>query len=374
MSEVPAPSAYQHNLHRFALFLACYTPLLLLAGALVTSTGSSLAVPDWPLSFGKFFPQMTGGVLFEHGHRMIAGTVVLFTVGLGTFLSIRMETRKWVKFTAVSLMFVSLAILIWVVSIFFIYPGIEKDNYSNVYFALRTVGIFLLPLTIGLMTSKQLVNRLTGWGILAVLLQAVLGGLTVLLHLPTQISVAHAGLAQIYFCLVVTLALVTSKSWIEEKPNRLTDRPSPIRKWAFWTTLLVYLQILVGAITRHSGAGLAIPDFPLSNGNLLPADWSFLVAIQFLHTRIGASFVLLFVAHTAYRACVHFPEEKGLFWPAAAAGLLVWIQCFLGIMILATGKAIVPTSVHVLVGAGLLASMVVFSLKSHQLFKKEGVS
>lgn len=312
MSEVPTPNAYQLNLHRFAIFLACYTPLLLLAGALVTSTGSSLAVPDWPLSFGTLFPKMQGGVLFEHGHRLIAGSVLVLAILFALFTQ-KIEKRSWVKKLA--------------------------------------------------------------WGALfAVLLQALLGGLTVLLHLPTQISVSHAGLAQIYFCLVVTLALVTSKDWIEEKPNRLVDRPSSIRKWAFWTTGLVYLQILVGAVTRHSGAGLAIPDFPLSNGNLLPSDWSFLVAIQFLHTRIGASVVLLFVAHTAYRACTHFPEEKGIFWPAATAGLLVWIQCFLGIMILATGKAIVPTSVHVLVGAGLLASMVVFSLKSHQLFIKEGLS
>ena len=308
LSQTPAPSAYHAGLHRFALFLACYTPFLLLAGALVTSTGSSLAVPDWPLSFGTLFPKMQGGVLFEHGHRLIAGSVALLTVGLAITIQ-RIERRLWVK--------------------------------------------------------------KLGWSALAaVLLQAVLGGMTVLLHLPTWISVSHAGLAQIYFCLVVTLALVTSKSWIEEKPHRLVDRPGSIRKWATWTTVLVYFQIIVGAITRHSGAGLAIPDFPLVNGGLFPADWNFLTAIQFTHTRIGASLVLLFVAHTAYRACVHFPEEKGLFWPAATAGFLVWVQCFLGLMILVTEKAIVPTSVHVLVGAGLLASMVVFTLKSHQLFQK----
>jgi len=309
MSEPSTSNLYRPNLHRFALFLACYTPLLLLAGALVTSTGSSLAVPDWPLSFGTLFPKMQGGVLFEHGHRLIAGSVLIFTVLLALYAQ-KVEQRAWVKKLA--------------------------------------------------------------WAALgAVLLQAVLGGLTVLLHLPTQISVSHAGLAQIYFCMVVTLALVTSKDWIEEKPNRLTDRPSPIGKWALWTTVLVYLQILVGAVTRHSGAGLAITDFPFSNGHLFP-DWSFLTAIQFTHTRIGASLVLLFVAHTAYRACIHFPEEKGIFYPAATAGLLVWVQCFLGILILATGKAIIPTSVHVLVGAGLLASMLVLTLKCRQLFKKEG--
>jgi cytochrome c oxidase assembly protein subunit 15 len=251
---------------------------------------------------------MKGGVLFEHGHRMVAFTVSCLMVGLAITTQV-VEQRVWVKKLA--------------------------------------------------------------WSALgAVVLQAVLGGVTVLLHLPTQVSVAHAGLAQIFFCLVVTLALVTSRSWIEENPHRLTDRPSPIRLWAAWTTALVYLQIVLGAVTRHSGAGLAIPDFPLSFGQLLPPDWSPLVALQFSHTRIGALIVLLFVSHTAYRACFHFPEEKGLFWPAAAAGLLVWFQCFLGMAILFTQKAIVPTSVHVIVGAATLASMLVLTLNSFQLFKK----
>jgi len=275
----------------------------------VTSTGSSLAVPDWPLSFGKFFPEMTGGVLFEHGHRMIAGTVSLLTAGLALTAQ-KLEGRLWVK-------------------------------------------------------------RLAWTAVGAIILQAVLGGVTVLLHLPTQVSVAHESLAQIFFCLAVTLALVTSKSWIEDPPYRLKDSRSSLRIWALGTTVLVYLQIVLGAVTRHSGAGLAIPDFPLSNGSLLPPEWTPLVTLQFFHTRIGATAVLLFVSHTAYRFCFHFPDEKGLFWPAAAAGLLVWFQCFLGLSILIYNKAIVPTSVHVILGAATLAAMLILTLKSFQLFKKE---
>jgi heme a synthase len=299
---------YQPRLHRYAFLTACCTFVLLLAGALVTSTGSSLAVPDWPLSFGKFFPPMTGGVLFEHGHRMVAFTVACLMTGLAINTQM-VEQRTWVK-------------------------------------------------------------RLAWAALGAVVLQAVLGGVTVLLHLPTQVSVAHAGLAQIFFCLTVTLALVTSKSWIEEKLHRLTDRPSSLRLWALWTTALVYLQIVIGAVTRHSGAGLAIPDFPLSFGQVFPPEWSPLVALQFSHTRIGALTVLTLATHTAYRVCFHYPEENGLFWPAAAAGLLVWFQCFLGMLIIFTQKAIIPTSVHVIIGAATLASMLVLTLKSYQLFQK----
>ena len=309
MAESQSPASFHPRLHRFALFTTACTFLLLLAGALVTSTGSSLAVPDWPLSFGTLFPEMKGGVLFEHGHRLIAGTVSTFMLLLAVAVQ-RVEERVWVK-------------------------------------------------------------RLAWAAVGAVLLQALLGGLTVLLKLPTQVSVAHAGLAQIFFCLIVTLTLVTSPYWLLENPNRLTDRPSPIRTWALWTTVLIYLQIVIGAVTRHSGAGLAILDFPLSSGQLLPPEWTGPITLQFSHTRIGAFLVLLFTAHTAYRACYHFPEEKGIFLPAATAGLLVWVQCFLGLMVLVTSKAIVPTSLHVIVGAATLASMLVLTLNSYRLFKKD---
>lgn len=307
-SSKEANVTFHPRLHLFALITAGCTFLLLLAGALVTSTGSSLAVPDWPLSFGTLFPKMEGGVLFEHGHRLIAGTVATLMLVLAVAVQ-RTEERAWVKKLA------------W-----------------------AALGV--------------------------VLLQALLGGLTVLLKLPTQVSVAHAGLAQVFFCFIVSLALVTSAYWINEKPSRLTDRPSPIRTWALWTTALIYCQIVIGAVTRHSGAGLAILDFPLSFGHLLPPEWTGPVTLQFSHTRIGAFLVLLFTAHTAYRACYHFPEEKGIFYPAAAAGILVWVQCFLGLMILVTSKAIIPTSLHVIVGAATLASMLVLTLNSYRLFKK----
>ena len=72
MSETAAYNAW---LHRYAMLTAFCTFLLVIAGGLVTSTGSGLAVPDWPLSYGMFFPPLVGGILYEHGHRMIAGAV-----------------------------------------------------------------------------------------------------------------------------------------------------------------------------------------------------------------------------------------------------------------------------------------------------------
>jgi heme A synthase len=124
-------------LHRFAVLTAGSTFLLIVAGGLVTSTGSGLAVPDWPLSYGTLFPPMVGGILYEHTHRVVAAFVGLLTAVLAAWLW-KCEPRRWVR----NLGFVSLA---------------------------------------------------------AVVLQGILGGLTVLYRLPTPISVIHACLAQTFF-------------------------------------------------------------------------------------------------------------------------------------------------------------------------------
>ena len=90
------PAAFDLWRHRYAAACAGATVLLLAAGGLVTSTGSGLAVPDWPLSFGTVFPPMTGGVLFEHGHRLVAAAVGLMTVVLAGWFG-RRERRDWVR-------------------------------------------------------------------------------------------------------------------------------------------------------------------------------------------------------------------------------------------------------------------------------------
>ena len=78
-------------LHRFAKFVAGCTVLLVLAGSLVTSTGSGLSVPDWPTSYGwnmfTFPPsKWVGGIFYEHGHRLIASTVGCLTIVLAAWL------------------------------------------------------------------------------------------------------------------------------------------------------------------------------------------------------------------------------------------------------------------------------------------------
>ena len=194
-------------------FVVAASLLLIVAGGLVTSTGSGLAVPDWPNTYGTFmfafpFSKMVGGIFYEHGHRLIASLVGLLTIGLAVWIA-RSEPRRWVR---------------------------------------------------GL-----------GWTALAaVIAQGLLGGITVLYFLPTPISISHAGLAQLFFALVVGLALFTSPGWRGSRggPDRRGDHG--LARLALAAPVFIYGQILLGATMRHTGAGLAIPDFPLAFGRLVP--------------------------------------------------------------------------------------------------------
>jgi cytochrome c oxidase assembly protein subunit 15 len=283
------------GLHRFAVATAAATVLLIFAGGLVTSTESGLSVPDWPLSYGRLMPPMVGGILYEHGHRMVATAVGILTVILATWLS-RREPRRWV--------------------------------------------------------------RLLGYGALVtVVAQGVLGGLTVLFLLPTAVSVAHACLAQTFFCLVVTIAVVTSPEWRE---GRRADA-SPLARIGAATVAVIFLQLLVGAIMRHTKAGLAIPDFPLAFGRLVPSIRSFPVAIHFAH-RLGA----LAVAGCVF-ACLALAlasRRPGLKKTALAMAALVLVQIALGAATVLSRKAVPVTTAHVATGALLLGTTLAFTLSS----------
>jgi len=298
------PISGLRGLHRYARLLAGATFVLIFAGGLVTSTGSALAVPDWPLSFGKFFPKMQGGVLYEHGHRMIAGTVALLTLGLAIW-AWRAEKRRFV----------------------------------------RNLALFAFAL---------------------VIVQAVLGGLTVLLLLPLAIAVSHAATAQAFFCLTIALALFTNPAW-QRLPTVEAAGESPrLPTLAAVTTAVIYLQILVGAVMRHMGAGLAIPDFPLAFGRIVPPLESLPEQINYAH-RVGAIVVSLFVCWTAIVTLRHYRSEALLRRPAMAMLALLVVQVTLGAMTILSGRAVVPTTAHVAIGAALLATGLALTLRAYRL-------
>lgn len=287
--------------HRFAALTAGATLALIFVGALVTSTGSGLAVPDWPLSFGQVFPPMVGGVLYEHGHRLVAAGVGLLTVTLMVFLT-HWDRRVWLHWLARG-------------------------------------------------------------AVLAVVLQGTLGGITVLLRLPTAVSVAHACLAQAFLCLTIALAVCTAPSWEQAEPLPAAPRGLSLGVLAGLTAAMVYLQLIVGALMRHTGAGLAIPDFPLAFGRLIPPFTSSAIVIHFLH-RLGAVLVTLCVAWTVWRVWGQYWTVGRLRRPALLLAVLVVCQITLGAYTIWTQRAIVIMTAHVAVGAAVLATSVVLMLRA----------
>ena len=178
------------GLNRFAIFVACATFFLIIAGALVTSNDAGLATPDWPLSNGQVFPKMVGNLFWEHGHRMVATTVGMLTIVLMIYILAK-EKRDWV----------------------------------------RKLGIFAL---------------------LAVIAQGLLGGLTVKLMLPLAVSTAHATLAQLFFCTTVSLAVFTSRSWMAAEPLPEEKGTLPLRYLCTAALVTIFLQLVIGATLRHS--------------------------------------------------------------------------------------------------------------------------
>jgi heme a synthase len=292
------------GLHRFAVLTAGATFVLLFAGGLVTSTGSGLAVPDWPLAFGQFFPEMVGGVLFEHGHRLVASVVGLLTLVLAGWVVLR-DTRP----------------------------------------AVRLLGLSALA---------------------AVILQGVLGGITVLYKLPLAVSVTHACLAQIFFGLTITLAVVTGSTWTSGRTvGTDTGRPS-LALLAGGTLALVFVQILLGALTRHMKAGLAIPDFPLAFGQIVPPLVTPHITVHFAH-RVGALLVATAVFTLLVRVERRHGDAPALRRPARLAAALVVLQVLLGGLTIWTARAVVPTTTHLVVGAAISASCLVLALRAHRL-------
>jgi cytochrome c oxidase assembly protein subunit 15 len=245
-------TTYNPGIHRFAKFVVAWTVLLFIAGALVTSNNAALSVPDWPKSFGTWFPslrQLAGGAFFEHSHRVIAGGLGIFTLAL--------------------------AILIWL-----------KDERRW----LRWFGVIAVA---------------------GVAVQAVLGGEVVRQLLQYWLPVIHACFAQIVFAAVLGIAVFTSSWWISERPQ-LADHGTPsIQTVAMVNVGVIFFQVVLGAGFRHS----EIPVWPHIVGAfavMATVTWTAVAlrkrfgtsgdlsrARALLHAMFGVQFVLGFGAYWA---------------------------------------------------------------------------
>ena len=292
-------------LNRYAKLVAASTVLLIAAGGMVTSTGSGLSVPDWPNTYGWFmfsFPmsKWVGGIRYEHTHRLIASTVGCLTI--------------------------ILALWTWRVE------------------------------------PRALVRRLAFASLGAVILQGLLGGLTVLLLLPPAVSIGHAALAQLFFCITMTLAVVTSPSWKALSPPA---NDVMLRRITLVTSLVIYSQILIGATMRHVGAGLAIPTFPLVFGGITPPAWTAAIAIHYAH-RVGALIVLFAVFLTAAHVWHWHRQRREFMRPAVLMVLFVCSQATLGAFVVLSSLQPVINTAHVVNGALVLGTSVVLTLRVYR--------
>jgi cytochrome c oxidase assembly protein subunit 15 len=306
-------------LNRFAWFTAFATLLLICSGGMVTSKGVGLAVPDWPTTFGYnmfLFPvsKWIGGVLFEHTHRLIASTVGFLTIIFAIWLW-RAEDRQSVK-------------------------------------------------TLGLVAVG------------AVILQGILGGLRVTM-LKDQIGIFHACLAQAFLGLLVLIAIVTTKFWRSLNSmgasNEVSEKLATIKRIAITATIMIYVQLALGATMRHQHKDLALLDFPTANGAWIPdtsADalakinlWrdaralsdvdAFQIWLQMAHRFVAVGIgitVIFFCARILGDAGLPALRRLAIFWT-----ILFFVQFTLGAWTIWSNKAADVATTHVAVGAIMLS-------------------
>ena len=318
---------YSPWLHRFVVATAVATFLLLGSGGLVTSHEAGMSVPDWPNTydynmFAFPYSKWVGGIFYEHTHRLLASGIGLLTTVLAFWLWCK-DARRW----------------------------------------MRWLGVLAFVL---------------------VALQGVLGGLRVTLHMD-KLGIVHGALAQLFFVLICALALFTSRWWQNDGrdappsvPN-LNDEAAQQRgptmqslKWlVLFTTILIFLQLMLGATMRHQHAGLAIPDFPAAYGKIWPdtsaaavarynADrmevisenpiTAFQIILQMVH-RMVALAIFIGVAVCAWQAWRQLGKKDALtrlalFWLA-----LIAVQIALGAWTIWSNKAADVATAHVLIGA-----------------------
>ncbi len=286
------PGQYNRGYHGFAVFTAGATFVLIIAGALVTSNDAGLSVPDWPTSYGHVLrlPPWIGGIRYEHSHRMIAGFTIVLTVTIAVW-TLFAERRRWMKALALG--------------------------------ALGTI-----------------------------IVQAVLGGMTVRHFLPPAVSTAHAVVAQTFFCIAVAIAVFTGRKWVDEVPPPVPDQGRPrLLALSIVSILILYLQLILGAMFRHHG----MPWWPHA---------------------LNALAVALLLTLTGVRGLVQFPEVGAIRQPAVLMLFLLVIQLCLGFSAFLTRvvwgtEAVQPefpmvlsTVAHVAVGALLLATTAVLTLQA----------
>jgi heme a synthase len=290
--EVPVKSEstpYNPWHHRVAVFIAFLTFVVIVAGALVTSEDAGLSVPDWPTSYGHILrlPPWVGGIVYEHSHRMMASVTGILTIVIA-FWTLFADRRRWMKYLG--------------------------------FAALATIVI-----------------------------QGVLGGITVLNFLPPAVSTAHSAVGQTFFCIAVLIAVFTGRKWVEEAPSPTADNGHPkVLVLCLYAIAILYLQLVLGGMFRHRGMSW----------------WPHVV---------NAIAVALILTWTSVRALISFPRVEAIRRPAALLLFTLMVQLLLGFAAFLTRVAwvgtqannpmVISTVAHTSVGALLLAIASVLTIQ-----------
>lgn len=312
-------SGYKPFLAWFCAFALLWTILLLKAGGFTTSIQAGMVFLDWPLSHGSVNPDgwmQDRDMRAEHSHRLLGAKVGLLVIGIWVWFLFR-EERRW----------------------------------------LRNLGAAALVL---------------------VIVQGLLGGGRVLFdQLNTQadhnlvaqsFAVAHACLAQVFFCTLATLAIASSRPWIERRAGLTKPVDRLTRLLGAGACVAIFLQLVVGALVRHNHAALAIPTFPWSSSQetILPLSWAFPITIHFTH-RAGAIVVTLLVVAFAWKLWRSRATGTGYTVGAAALIGMICLQVFLGALTVLTLKNEYVATLHMVLGAFLLAATWLLTFACHRL-------
>ena len=307
---------YSPALFWFAVLNVVTTFLLIGLGGLVTSHEAGMSVPDWPTTYGYnmfLFPvdKWIGGIKYEHSHRLLASGVGFLTTILAVWLWLK-DSRKWIQWLG--------------------------------------IAAFLL-----------------------VIVQGILGGLRVRWQL-NWLGVPHGAVAQTFLVLTASIALFTSRWWINSADEKQTAVPRGLRSHVLYVTILIFIQLLIAATMRHQHAGLAIWDFPTAHGKIWPATTpeaianynatrpvgtignpitAFQVNLQMIH-RFVAYAIFLGVVAAAMLARKKMGGRDALTKLAFFWLVLLSLQIVLGAATIWSNKAADVTTLHVMVGASAL--------------------
>lgn len=303
---------YNRALHVYAVFVAVITLILIYMGGLIKTLEAGLSVPDWPLSYGGWNPPRwfeVESVRAEHGHRLMAQFVGLNIVILNFWVWRKTQAEKWFKY-----------------------------------------------LVLG--------------SLIAVLVQGLLGGLTVLFYLPAGLSMAHGFTGQMFFLINLTIAVMLSKNWIVPEQKVIQEKSISIHRLSVLTVISLMIQLLLGAWVRHTESGLAIRDFPLSNGQLIPEFTDIHIISAYSHRvwAVVVSVMIIWTSISIFRNFKNIPtlRRSAIFWIITLS-----VQLTLGAFVIWSGRAKYITTFHVPVGALTLAIGYYIVLQTHRLIASD---